>query len=131
LTGIAGSLELLKGRFWQNRLDGVERYIETALDAAGRATALTQRLLAFSRRQVLEPRPTQANDLILDMKELIRRTVGPEIAVETLLVADAWLSLCDRHQLENALLNLCINARDAMPTRGTLTIETRNISIGR
>ncbi|HLZ65356.1 MAG TPA: PAS domain S-box protein [Aliidongia sp.] len=126
LTGIAGSLELLKDRFAQGRFAGAERYVKTAIGAANRATALTQRLLAFSRRQMLEPRPTQANELISDMKDLIQRTVGPAIRVEAIPFPDLWTTLCDQHQLENAVLNLCINARDAMIGGGCLTIETAN-----
>jgi signal transduction histidine kinase len=124
LTGIAGSLELLQARLQQGRMAGLERYISVAQTAAQRAAALTHRLLAFSRRQTLDPKPTAANRLITDMMELIQRTVGPEIAIATELAADLSPTLCDPHQLENALLNLCINARDAMPEGGRLTIGT-------
>ena len=126
LTGISGSLELLKTRLAQGRLDDVERYITASLGAASRAAALTHRLLAFSRRQTLDPKPIQPNRLVTDIEELIRRTVGPAIEVETVLAAGLWPTLCDPNQLENALLNLCINARDAMPSGGRLTIETAN-----
>jgi PAS domain S-box-containing protein len=126
LTGITGSLELLRTRLAQGRLADVSRYIDAALGAAGRAAALTHRLLAFSRRQTLEPKSIQANALVAGMEELIQRTVGPEIAVETSLHDGLWSILCDPNQLENALLNLCINARDAMPGGGRLTIETAN-----
>src|ERR1700712_5405716 len=126
LTGISGSLELLKIRLAQGRLDDVERYITASLGASDRAAALTHRLLAFSRRQTLDPRPIQPNRLVADIEELIRRTVGPAIEVETVLAAGLWPTLCDPNQLENALLNLCINARDAMPDGGRLTIETAN-----
>ena len=127
LTGISGSLELLEKRLGQGRLDGVERHIAAAQGAARRAALLTQRLLAFSRRQTLDPRPIDANKLIAGMEELIRRSVGPNIDVEAIGAGGLWMTLVDASQLENALLNLCINARDAMaPHGGRLTIETAN-----
>ncbi|MGI4793834.1 MAG: ATP-binding protein [Janthinobacterium lividum] len=126
LTGITGSLELLQSRVAQGRLTNIDRYIIAAQGAAGRAAALTHRLLAFSRRQTLDPKPTDVNRLIVGMEELVRRTTGPEIEVETVLGIGLWPTLCDPNQLENALLNLCINARDAMPDGGRLTIETTN-----
>ena len=126
LTGITGSLELLQARIAQGRIKDVDRYVNAAQGAARRAAALTQRLLAFSRRQTLDPKPTDANRLIAGMEELIRRTVGPEITVETVAVGGLWSTLVDPGQLENALLNLCINARDAMPDGGRITIETGN-----
>jgi PAS domain S-box-containing protein len=127
LTGIAGSLELLKARMAQGLHGDAERYITAAQSATTRAAALTHRLLAFSRRQTLDPKPMQVNKLIAGLEELIQRTVGPEIKVETVLSLDLWWTLCDPNQLESALLNLCINARDAMPDGGHLTIETANI----
>ncbi|MFC0384956.1 PAS domain-containing protein [Muricoccus vinaceus] len=126
LTGIVGSLQMLRTRVAQGRLADVERYVTAAEGAASRAAALTHRLLAFSRQQTLDPRPTQANRRIQDMEDLIRRTMGPSIEVEAVLAAGLWATLCDPNQLENALLNLCINARDAMPDGGRLTIETAN-----
>jgi PAS domain S-box-containing protein len=126
LTGISGSLEILKARVAQGRVAGLDRYITAAQDSAGRAAALTHRLLAFSRRQTLDPKPTSANRLVAEMEELLRRTVGPAIQVETRLAAGLWPILCDPNQLENAILNLCINARDAMPDGGRLLIETAN-----
>jgi len=126
LTAITGSLDLLQMRMRQGRLENVDRYVNAAQSAAKRAAALTHRLLAFSRRQTLDPKPTDVNRLASDMADLIRRTVGPEIAVEVVGTVGLWTALVDPNQLENALLNLCINARDAMPEGGRLTIETGN-----
>ncbi|MBR0735456.1 PAS domain-containing protein [Bradyrhizobium liaoningense] len=126
LTGIIGSLELLQTRLGQGRVNDIDRYVTAAQGAAKRAAALTHRLLAFSRRQTLDPRPTDLNRLVMGMEELIRRTVGPEIALEVVAAGGLWPTLIDASQLENALLNLCINARDAMPGGGRLTIETAN-----
>jgi signal transduction histidine kinase len=126
LTGISGSLELLEIRLRQGRVTELGRYVVAAREAATRAAALTHRLLAFSRRQTLDPRPIAVNRLIAAMEELIRRTVGPAITVEVAGASDLWTVLADPNQLENALLNLCINARDAMPDGGRLTIATAN-----
>jgi PAS domain S-box-containing protein len=126
LTGIIGSLDLLRTRVAQGRLNQLDRYLAAAQGAAGRAAALTHRLLAFSRRQTLDPKAIRPNRLIQGMEDLIRRTMGPAIEVEAILAIGLWPTLCDPNQLENALLNLCINARDAMPTGGRLTIETAN-----
>jgi CheY-like chemotaxis protein len=98
----------------------------TAQSGAKRAAALTHRLLAFSRRQTLDPKPTSVNRLISNMEELVRRTIGPHILFETVLAVGLWSTLVDQNQLENAILNLSINARDAMPDGGRLTIETSN-----
>ena len=126
LTGIAGSLELLKARVAQGRLSDIDRYVTAAQGAASRAAALTHRLLAFSRRQTLEPKATNVNKLVAGMEELVRRTVGPAVRVEVVGLGGLWNTLVDPSQLENALLNLCINARDAMSDGGRLTIETGN-----
>ena len=126
LTGIAGSLEMLQTRLAQGRLGDLDRYIVAAQGASKRAAALTHRLLAFSRRQTLDPKPTDVAKLVVDMADLIRRTVGPEITLETVNMVGLWNATVDPNQLENALLNLCINARDAMPDGGRLTIETSN-----
>ncbi len=126
LAGISGSLELLQARVAQGRIGDLERYLSAAQGAAKRAAALTHRLLAFSRRQTLDPKPTDANRLVAGMEELVRRTVGPQVAVEVVAAGGLWATLVDPNQLENALLNLCINARDAMPDGGRLTIETGN-----
>jgi PAS domain S-box-containing protein len=126
LTGITGSLELLQMRVAQRRLSEVDRYFVAAQGAAKRAAALTHRLLGFSRRQSLDPKPTDVNRLVAGMEELIRRTMGPSVNIEVVGAVGLWATLVDPNQLENALLNLCINARDAMPDGGRLTIETAN-----
>ena len=126
LAGISGSLELMQTRMSQGRLGDLDRYMAVAQGAAKRAAALTHRLLAFSRRQTLDPKPTNVNHLIAGMEELIRRTIGPQVALEVVGAAGLWPALIDPGQLENALLNLCINARDAMPDGGRITIETAN-----
>ncbi|MGJ5078731.1 PAS domain-containing protein [Bradyrhizobium sp. HKCCYLS3013] len=126
LTGILGSLEMLQTRLRQGRFADVDRYVAAAQGASKRAAALTHRLLAFSRRQTLDPKPTDVNRLVMGMEELVRRTVGPQIALEVVTAGGLWPALIDSSQLESALLNLCINARDAMPEGGRITIETAN-----
>jgi PAS domain S-box-containing protein len=126
LAGITGALDLIQMRMRQGRLGDIERYMTVAQGAARRAAALTHRLLAFSRRQTLDPRPTDVNQLVTGMEDLIRRTIGPLIALEVVGAVGLWPTLIDAGQLENALLNLCINARDAMPDGGRITIETAN-----
>ncbi len=129
LTGISGSLELLQRRVAQGRFDELDRFVIATQGAAKRAAALTHRLLAFSRRQTLDPKPTDIHRLALDMVDMVRRSVGPEITVEVVGMEGLWTALVDPNQLENALLNLCINARDAMPGGGLLTIEASNRGI--
>ena len=127
LAGISGSLELLEKRLGEGRLVGVDRYIGAAQSGARRAAALTQRLLAFSRRQTLDPRPTDVNKLIAGMEDFLRRSVGPTVEIEVVGAGGLWVTKIDPSQLENALLNLCLNGRDAMaPHGGRLTIETAN-----
>ncbi|TXN00077.1 PAS domain S-box protein [Methylobacterium sp. WL64] len=126
LAGISGSLELMQTRMQQGRLTDVDRYMTAAQGAAKRAAALTHRLLAFSRRQTLDPKPTNVSRLATGMQDLIQRTVGPNIPIEVVGASGLWPALVDPSQLENALLNLCINARDAMPDGGRITIETAN-----
>ena len=126
LAGIVGSLEMLEIRTRQRRIDELPRFFEAAKHAAKRASTLTHRLLAFSRSQRLDPKPTSVNRLIADMEDLIRRSVGPAITLEVVGAGGLWPTCIDPNQLENALLNLCINARDAMPSGGQITIETAN-----
>jgi signal transduction histidine kinase/DNA-binding response OmpR family regulator len=127
LAGISGSLEMIEARLAAGRPDGVERYIQAAQRASHRASGLTQRLLAFSRRQTLDPKPVDANRLIGGMEDLVRQSMGPDVSLEVVGEDGLWLTRADPSQLENALLNLCINARDAMaPHGGRLIIETAN-----
>ncbi len=129
LQSITGSLELARIRVGQGRTAELGRYIKMALGSAERAAALTQRLLAFSRRQMLDPKPTDVNQLVGGMRELFGNTGGPSIQITTRLAVGLWLTLCDPNQLENALLNLIINARDAMPDGGNIVIETANATL--
>jgi PAS domain S-box-containing protein len=126
LTGILGSLELMQRRIRQGRTGELEHYANAATTSANRAAALTQRLLAFSRRQPLDPRPVEANRLVTSMEDLLRRTIGERISLEIVTAGGLWTTRCDPNQLESAILNLAINARDAMPEGGKLTIETCN-----
>ncbi len=126
LAGISGALDLMGMRIAQGRLNDIDKYMLAAQSAAKRAAALTHRLLAFSRRQTLDPRPLDVNLLVEGVTELIQRTVGPSILVETVSAPDLWPASVDASQLENAILNLCINSRDAMPDGGRIIIETAN-----
>ncbi|WPP02455.1 PAS domain-containing protein (plasmid) [Pseudomonas sp. HR96] len=126
LAGIIGSLEMMGVRLGQGRVKDIDKYTNAAMGAAKRAAALTHRLLAFSRRQTLDPKNTDVNALVDGMLELIQRTVGPSVAIKVVGATDLGLARVDPSQLENALLNLCINARDAMPAGGKIVIETAN-----
>jgi CheY-like chemotaxis protein len=120
---------MMQRRFGQGRTVDVNAYATAAMTAANRAASLTHRLLAFSRRQPLDPKPVNANRLVSGMEELLRRTIGESIQLEIVTAAGLWLTRSDSHQLENAILNLAINGRDAMPDGGKLTIETANCHI--
>ena len=129
LQGITGSLELVKKRLLQGRPEELDRFIDGAMTSANRAAALTHRLLAFSRRQPLAPVAILANPLLASMEDLLRRTLGERLQLDLLLSDELWLTKVDPNQLESAILNLVINARDAMPGSGTVTIETSNTRI--
>jgi PAS domain S-box-containing protein len=129
LTGVTAGLELLQKRIKQGRLSDLDRYIGAAQGAARRAASLTQRLLAFSRRQTLDPKPTDVSALVAGMEEFIQRSIGPQLRLRLACAPDLWTVFVDGHQLENALLNLCINARDAMPDGGDLTIAAANCTL--
>jgi PAS domain S-box-containing protein len=127
LAAMSASLQVLQKRLAAGKTDGAERYINLSQESVRRAASLTQRLLAFSRRQTLAPKPIDVNRLVGGLEELIRRTVGPAVVVEVVGAGGLWLSKVDASQLESAILNLCINGRDAMaPHGGRLTIETAN-----
>ncbi|EPX59214.1 hypothetical protein D187_003118 [Cystobacter fuscus DSM 2262] len=126
LGGIIGSMEMLRRRIEAGRYSETDKYINATMNSARRAAALTARLLAFGRRQSLDVKPTDINALVTSMAELLRRTLGESISLKTMLDPALWQAKTDANQFENALLNLAINARDAMPQGGKLTVETRN-----
>ncbi len=131
LTGVIGSLELMQRRHRAGKPVDDERYINAAVTSAQRAAALTQRLLAFSRRQTLDLKPIDVNQLVASLEDLLQRTTGENIEIVTRLAAGLSLARMDANQLESALLNLVINARDAMPHGGTITVTTGSAHLDR
>jgi signal transduction histidine kinase len=129
LAIIVGSLDIARRRLMSGDREAVERSIDHALEGADRAAALTSQLLAFARRQPLEPRAIEPNKMVSSMSELLRRTLGESIQIETVLAGGLWRVHADPDQLESALLNLAVNGRDAMPNGGRLTIETANCEL--
>ena len=129
LQGVGGAVEMARRRIEAGRPDEAERYLDAARQASHRAAGLTRRLLAFARRQRLDPKPVDPDALVAGMAELVRRTVGPGIRLELDLRGGAGSVLCDAGELESALLNLCINARDAMPEGGRLLIGTEDVRL--
>jgi PAS domain S-box-containing protein len=126
IAGVTGSLELLERRLEQGRIDELGRYVSAARGAAKRAAVLTHRLLAFSRQQPLDPLPTDVNRVLSDLDDMLRRSLGAVAQLQVIGAVGLWTAVVDRNQLENAVLNLCINARDAMPEGGRITVETSN-----
>ncbi len=129
LTGIIGSLDMMRRKAAQGKTDDVERYAQAAMVSANRAAALTHRLLAFSRRQSLDPKLVDPGHLVRGMEDLICRSIGEAIAVDFAIAEDRWATKCDPNQLESAVLNLAINARDAMPAGGRLSIGVGNVTV--
>jgi len=129
LTGVIGGVDMLRARLAQGRHDDIDRYVEAVASSARRAATLTHRLLAFSRRQPLKPEVVDVNAQVQSLRELFERTLGPLVRLCITAAEDLWPTLCDANQLESTLLNLVINARDAMHEGGTLGIETANYSI--
>src|SRR5471032_576434 len=126
LTGIIGSLELLRRRLARGRTEDLDSLIDLGVTSANRAAALTHRLLAFSRRQSLDSKPVQINSLVSSMGELLQRSLNESIGLDIRLTEKLWTAEADPNQLENALLNLVLNARDAMPNGGQLAVKTFN-----
>jgi PAS domain S-box-containing protein len=130
LTGIIGSLDLVRRRMASGRRpEDIRRFMDAATTSAHRAAALTHRLLAFARRQSLDTRPNDINRLVAGMEDLLHRTLGEQVELHSDLGADLWTAFVDANQLENAILNLAINARDAMMDGGRLTITTANTQL--
>jgi signal transduction histidine kinase/CheY-like chemotaxis protein len=125
LAIVVGSLDIAKRHLMTDR-QKAERFIDNALEGARRGAHLTSRLLAFSRQQPLDPRPLDINDLVRDMSDLLRRSIGESIRLESVLCTDLWRTFADVSQLESAVVNLCVNSRDAMPDGGDLVLETGN-----
>ena len=129
LTGVIGGVDMLRARLAQGRHDDIDRYVNAVATAAQRAATLTHRLLAFSRRQPLKPEVVDVNARVQSLRELFDRTLGPSISLDIVAAADLWPTVCDANQLESTLLNLVINARDAMHDEGVLRIESRNLTV--
>jgi len=129
LTGVLGALDLIQRRVASGQVNDLGRYVDAATSSANRAAALTHRLLAFARRQSLDPQPVDVNRLVESMEDMLRRTMAEHIEFDTRLQPEPWLAYTDAHQLENALLNLVINARDAMSNGGRLVIQTGCVQI--
>jgi CheY-like chemotaxis protein/anti-sigma regulatory factor (Ser/Thr protein kinase) len=126
LTGVISALGLIQRRLKAGRTDELDAFIEAGMDSARRAASLTHSLLAFARRQSLDVKGQDINGLVSGVQEILRRPLGEDIALDLRLQPDLWTALTDANQFENALLNLVLNARDAMPDGGCITLETFN-----
>ncbi|MEJ0093872.1 MAG: PAS domain-containing protein [Methylocella sp.] len=131
LTGVIGSMDIIRRRIADGRVQDIGRFVDAATTSAQSAAALTHRLLAFSRRQSLDNQPIDVNQLVASMEDLLRRTLGEQIVLQVELRAGIRPAMTDANQLESAVLNLAINARDAMPEGGVLTIETKELKLDR
>jgi PAS domain S-box-containing protein len=129
LTVVMGNVEAMQRKLKDGGDEKIKNYAEFAMQGAKRAAALTKRLLAFSRGQPLDPEPVNANDLVASMTELFARTLGEKVSLKTAVVENLWTVEADPNQFEASLLNLVVNARDAMPKGGSLTIETANVKL--
>ncbi|WP_184719149.1 PAS domain-containing protein [Caulobacter sp.] len=129
LTGILGGIDMVRRRLAEGRLEDADRFLEAAMQSGQRAAALTHRLLAFSRRQSLDSRPLDVKALVGSMEDLLARTLGEQVRLATDVADEVWTAVADDNQLESAILNLAINARDAMPRGGLLTIAARNVQL--
>ena len=129
LQGIIGALNMVQKRVGEGRIGDIDRFLKGALSSADRASALTHRLLAFARRQPIDPRPVNVHKLIRSIEVLLKRSLGEGIRLKVSSVDELWLVRCDANQLENAILNLGINARDAMSGSGTLTLASSNVTL--
>lgn len=130
LTGIIGGLDIIRSRIAAGRLSEIDRFMDGAVQSAQRAAGLTHRLLAFSRQQPLDPQPVDVSALTRSMEEMLARTLGEQVQLTVVSPTDLWPAVSDINQLESAVLNLAINARDAMPAGGRLTIGTENRVLG-
>jgi signal transduction histidine kinase/ActR/RegA family two-component response regulator len=128
LAIVVGSLDIAKRHLRTDR-EKAERFIANAMEGAQRGAQLTSRLLAFARQQPLDPRPLDVNELVHDMSDLLRRSIGEDIGLETVLGAELWRTFIDAPQLGSALINLCVNSRDAMPDGGKITVQTANVRL--
>lgn len=131
LQGIVGALDVIRRLHQTGRPDTIPRFVEMAMSSAQRAAAMTHRLLAFARQQPLAPQRVDLNALVQGLRELVRRTAGESITLELDLPPESWPTRCDPNELESAILNLAINARDAMPEGGRLVLRTANVTLPR